>query len=95
MWTPTGSTFSMLQMVMALPFVVAHDLVLDFLPACDALLDQNLVNTREYTMPEAAISRSCSSGVGDAAAGAAERDAGRMMTGRPISPVKSTASSTV
>ena len=26
--------------------VVAHYLVLDFLPACDALLDQNLVNTR-------------------------------------------------
>lgn len=52
--------------------VVAHDLILDFLPACDALLDQNLVNTRVHDAGGRNFAQLLP-GVGDAAAGAAER----------------------
>ena len=52
--------------------VVAHYLVLDFLPACDALLDQNLVNTRVHDAGGRNFAQLLP-GVGDAAAGAAER----------------------
>ena len=72
MWTPTGSTFSMLQTVMALPLAVAHDLILDLFPARDALLDQDLMHAANAGCRSRAISRSSSSVVGNAAARAAE-----------------------
>ena len=52
--------------------VVAHDLVLDFLPAGDALLDQNLVNAGVHDAGGRDLAQLLP-GVGDAAAGAAER----------------------
>ena len=52
--------------------VVAHYLVLDLLPACDALLDQNFVNTRVHDAGGRDLAQLLP-GVGDAAAGAAER----------------------
>ena len=42
-WTPTGSKFSMEQTVMTLPVAVANDLELDFLPARNALFNEDLV----------------------------------------------------
>ena len=52
--------------------VVAHDLVLDFLPAGDALLDKNLVNAGVHDAGGRDLAQLLP-GVGDAAAGAAER----------------------
>ena len=51
--------------------VVAHDLVLDFLPAGDALLDKNLVNAGVHDAGGRDLAQLLP-GVGDAAAGAAE-----------------------
>ena len=52
--------------------MVAHDLVLDFLPAGDALLDKDLVNARVHDAGGRDLAQLLP-GVGDAAAGAAER----------------------
>ena len=52
--------------------MVAHDLVLDLLPAGDALLDQNFVNARVHDAGSRDFAQLLP-GVGDAAAGAAER----------------------
>ena len=43
-WTPIGSKFSMLQMVMQVSPRVAHHLVLDLLPAEQAALDEHLAD---------------------------------------------------
>ena len=51
--------------------VVAHDLVLDFLPAGDALLDKDLVNAGVHDAGGRDLAQLLP-GVGDAAAGAAE-----------------------
>ena len=52
--------------------MVAHDLVLDFLPAGDALLDKDLVHTRVHDAGGCDLAQLLPS-IGDAAAGAAER----------------------
>ena len=58
---------------MALPLLVAHYLELDFLPAGDALLDQNLRRHGEVHDAGRRDFAQLLPGVGDAAAGAAER----------------------
>ena len=50
---------------------VAHDLILDFLPACDALLDQNLVDTRVHNTGRSDLAQLLP-GVRDTAAGTAQ-----------------------
>ena len=50
---------------------VAHDLVLDFLPACDALLDQNLIDAGVHDAARRDLAQLLP-GVCDAAAGAAQ-----------------------
>ena len=71
--TPIGSRFSIEQMMMQLSRLVAHHLHLEFFPAQHRFLDQHLVGRRGV---DAAFDDVDELGlvVGDAAAGAAERE---------------------
>ena len=72
--TPIGSRFSIEQTMMQLSLRVAHDFHLELFPAEHRLLDQHLVGRRQL---EAALDDLVElfAVVGDAAAGAAEREA--------------------
>ena len=72
-WTPSGSTFSMRAHRDARVVGVAHDLVLDLLPADEAALDHDLADgTRAQTGADPLAVGGL--GLDDAAAGAAERE---------------------
>ena len=75
-WTPTGSMFSMPQMVMACVVGVPHDLEFDLLVALDALLHQNLMDGGERAERCFTISTQLVLVVGKAAAGAAQSKGG-------------------
>jgi hypothetical protein len=73
-WTPIGSTFSIEQMMMAVVRAVAHHLHLIFLPAEHRFLDQHL-GGRGGVEPAGDDLEELLAVVGDAAAGAAQREA--------------------
>ena len=83
MCTPIGSKFSMEQMMTHVVRAVAHDLELELLPAEDRFFYQHFAD-RAQARPPAKGSRT-SSIVSDAAADAAQREGGRMISGRPRS----------
>ena len=74
-WMPMGSKFSIEQMTTKLSALVAHHLELVLLPAEHGLLDQDLVHGREVE-PARHDLLELLDVVGDAAAGAAEREGG-------------------
>ena len=71
--TPIGSRFSIEQTITTLSALVAHDLELELLPAEHAALDQHLPHRRELE-PAAHDLLVLVAVVGDAAAGAAQRE---------------------
>ena len=73
--TPMGSKFSIEQMMMTLSLQIAHHLELVFLPAEHALFDQRFVHRREIEAARQNLHQLFAV-VGDAAAGAAQREAG-------------------
>ena len=72
-WMPIGSKFSIEQMMTTLSLQVAHDLQFELLPPEDRLLDEDLVDGAGV---EGALGhvREFLDVVGDAAAGAAQRE---------------------
>ena len=78
--TPIGSKFSIEQMITTVVRAVAHHLHLEFFPAEERFFDQDFVTgeapgrARRFLQILAIV--------GDAAAGAAEGEAGRMMSGK-------------
>ena len=71
--TPIGSRFSIEQMMMQLSVLVAHHLHLEFLPAEHRLLEQHLAGGRGVEAAGHDLLELLAV-VGDAAAGAAERE---------------------
>ena len=71
--TPIGSKFSMEQMTMTLSAQVAHQLEFELFPAERALFDQHFVHGREVDAARQEFQQLFAV-VGDAAAGAAQRE---------------------